>query len=86
MVFENTPGTTNSYWNATNTPAYATNGSYPRLGPWLLPAGQWLDKDYSYYGMNLDNCAICISTTSNTFTSAVTNAFEIQAIFDNTTQ
>ena len=86
MVFENTPGNTNSSWNVTNTPAFATNGSLPRLGPWPVGAGQWLDKDYSFYGMALDNCAICISTTSNKFTSAVTNAFQVQAIFDNTTQ
>ena len=78
MVFEDTFVTTNS--------PIQTNGAVPRLGPYLVQAGGWFDKDFSYYGMNLDNCYIAISTTSNTFTSAVTNAFIIQAIFDNTTQ
>jgi hypothetical protein len=85
MVFVNYPAATNTTWVATNTPA-ATNGTIPSMAPWPVAAGGFVDKDFSYYGITLDNCYIGISSTSNTFTSAVTNAFFIQAIFDHTTQ
>jgi hypothetical protein len=71
--------TNTQYVQVFKTVTGATNGATP-LFSFPVGATNYYSADYSFYGVNLDRCKVCIS--SNSTTLALTAAtVSIQAVF-----
>jgi hypothetical protein len=71
--------TNTQYVQVFKTVTGATNGATP-LFSFPVGATNYFSADYSYYGVNLDKCKVCISSNSTTL-ALTASTVSIQAIF-----